>query len=180
MSIEPYDGHYPEIHESVYIHPSAVIIGRVKIGALSSIWPGVVIRGDVNAIEIGERTNVQDGSILHVSRPSEKQPEGSPLIIGDDITIAHKVLLHGCTLENHVMIGMGTIIMDDVKVKKEAMIAAASLVPPRKIIPPGELWMGSPAKYLRNLTSEALQQNQATTKHYLKVADKYRQQETSS
>ncbi|MBL8666766.1 MAG: gamma carbonic anhydrase family protein [Rhodospirillales bacterium] len=142
----PYRGIRPQLSPRVFIAPGATIIGDVAIGAETSIWFGCVIRGDVNVVRIGERTNIQDGTIVHVSK------EGQGTFIGADITIGHMVLLHACTLEDGAFVGMRATIMDDALVEGGAMVAAGALITPGKRVRRGELWAGSPAKKIRDLT----------------------------
>ena len=151
MTIRAYKGVIPKLANGVYVDESSVLVGDIEIAEDASIWPLVTARGDVNFIRIGARTNVQDGCVLHLSRPSKGKPEGSPLIIGDDVTIGHKVMLHGCTLGNRILVGMGAIVMDDVVVEDEVIIGAGSLVPPGKRLNSGYLYVGSPAKQARPL-----------------------------
>lgn len=173
MPIYPYQGVFPTIDPTAFVHPDAIIIGDVHIGAHSSIWPGVVIRGDVNFIRIGTRTNIQDGSILHVARPTVEKPDGVPLLIGDEVTIGHQVSLHACQLHNRSMVGVGAIVLDLVIVEEQAMVGANSLVTPGKRIPAGELWMGSPARTVRILDDRALQAMAATNANYVRLAQSY-------
>jgi carbonic anhydrase/acetyltransferase-like protein (isoleucine patch superfamily) len=163
--ILPYKGIYPKIHESAFIAAGAVIIGDVEIGEQSSVWPNCVIRGDVNIIRIGKRTNIQDGTVIHVTRPSIAGDKGQT-IIGDNITIGHKVMLHACTLEDESFIGMASVIMDGAVVKTNGWVAAGAVVNPRKEIPRGEIWAGNPAKFLRSLKAEEMN-------FILKSADNY-------
>ena len=157
----------PQIGKGVMIDPSAVIIGDVILKEDASIWPLVVIRGDVNHIVIGSRSNIQDGSVLHVSHRSEANPDGHPLIIGEDVTIGHKVMLHGCTIGNRVLVGMGSIVLDGVVIEDDVLIGAGSLVPPQKQLTSGYLYMGSPVRQIRLLTGDELE--------YLKYsADNYK------
>ncbi|MBF0095803.1 MAG: gamma carbonic anhydrase family protein [Magnetococcales bacterium] len=175
MPIEPYRGVSPTIDPTAYVHPSAVIIGDVHIGAYSSIWPGVVIRGDVNFIRIGARSNIQDGSILHVTRPTAEHPQGIPLLIDADVTVGHQVSLHACHLQARSMVGIGAIVLDGVVVEEEAMVGAGSLVAPGKRVLRGELWLGSPAKAVRVLDEKARRAIAATTENYVRLAMEYRQ-----
>jgi carbonic anhydrase/acetyltransferase-like protein (isoleucine patch superfamily) len=151
MTIRAYKGVLPKLAAGVYIDESSVIVGDIEIGPDVSIWPLVAARGDVNYIRIGARTNIQDGSVLHLSRPSKGKPEGSPLVIGEDVTVGHKVMLHGCTLGNRILVGMGAIVMDDVIVEDDVIIGAGSLVPPGKRLHSGYLYVGSPVKQARPL-----------------------------
>lgn len=146
--ILPFKGIMPTIADSALIMPGAMIIGDVHIGEESSIWPGVVVRGDVNHIRIGARTNIQDNSTVHVTRRT------APTIIGNGITVGHNVMLHGCTLEDDCFVGMSATIIDKAVVSSGAMVAAGALVTQRKTVPSGELWAGNPAKKLRDLRQE--------------------------
>jgi carbonic anhydrase/acetyltransferase-like protein (isoleucine patch superfamily) len=151
--ILPFKGIYPKISEKAFIAPSAVIIGDVEIGDYSSIWPGVVIRGDVNIIRIGKKTNIQDGTVIHVTRPSIAG-EGGQTIIGDNITVGHNVTLHACTLEDECFIGMSATVLDGVIVKSGGMVAAGALVTYKKTVPAGQIWAGNPAKFMREMTEK--------------------------
>src|SRR5271155_1171545 len=146
--LRPYRGKRPEIAASAYIDPAAVIIGDVVIGADSSVWPCTVIRGDVHYIRIGARTNIQDGSVLHVMK------DQYPLILGDNVTVGHAVTLHGCTVESRCLIGMGSVILNNVKIGAGSIVAAGTLLPEGMRVPPGSLVMGHPGKVRRALTAE--------------------------
>jgi carbonic anhydrase/acetyltransferase-like protein (isoleucine patch superfamily) len=146
--IRPFRGVYPQIHETAFIADSAQIIGDVHIGAQSSVWFGTVVRGDMFYIRIGNRTNVQDNCVLH-TRTGEK-----PTILEDEVTIGHSVTLHGCYIEHKSLIGIGSIVLDDVRVGSQSLVAAGSLLSPGTIIPPRSLVMGSPARVKRPLTDE--------------------------
>lgn len=151
MTIRAYKGITPKLASGVYVDESSVLVGDIELAEDVSVWPLVAARGDVNYIRIGARTNIQDGSVLHLSRPSKGKSEGSPLIIGEDVTVGHKVMLHGCTLGNRILVGMGAIVMDDVIVEDEVIIGAGSLVPPGKRLQSGYLYVGSPVKQARPL-----------------------------
>ncbi|ASA55853.1 gamma carbonic anhydrase family protein [Vibrio gazogenes] len=153
-SIRRYKGIAPELGRRVYVDSTAVLVGDIRIGDDSSIWPLVAARGDVNHIHIGKRSNIQDGSVLHVTHKNAANPNGFPLIIGDDVTVGHKAMLHGCTIQDRVLVGMGSIILDGVTVESEVVIGAGSLVPPNKTLQSGYLYMGNPAKQARPLTDE--------------------------
>ena len=153
MTIRPYKNIHPSIGEGTYVDPSAVIIGDTVIGKHCSIWPTVVIRGDMNSIRIGDYTNIQDGSILHVTHAGEYGP-GSPLIVGNYVTIGHKVILHACTVQDYSLIGMGTILLDRAIIEPYVIIGAGSLVPEGKILASGYLYFGSPVKKIRALTEK--------------------------
>ncbi|MDR5610513.1 MULTISPECIES: gamma carbonic anhydrase family protein [unclassified Arsenophonus] len=156
-NIRPYLHSKPVIGNSVFIDPTAVIIGDVRISDNVSIWPLTVIRGDVNYISIGARTNIQDGSVLHVTHKNKLNPQGYPLIIGEDVTIGHKVMLHGCTIGNRTLVGMGSIILDGAKIEADVVIGAGSLVTQGKKLESGYLYIGSPVKQIRKLSSEELE-----------------------
>jgi len=143
MPIRSYKGRLPQIASSAYIDPAAVVIGDVTIGEDSSVWPCVVIRGDVHWIRIGSRTNVQDGCVLHVMK------DIYPLILGDNVTIGHAVTLHGCTIESRCLIGMGTVILNNAKIGSGSIVAAGTLIPEGMDVPPGSLVMGHPGKIRR-------------------------------
>jgi carbonic anhydrase/acetyltransferase-like protein (isoleucine patch superfamily) len=166
----PYKGRLPDIDSSAYVSPSAQVIGDVVIGAQSSVWFNVVIRGDVHEIRIGARTNIQDNSTVHVTRGLWGT------FVGDDVSVAHGVILHGCRIGNCCLIGMGAIVMDGVEVEDECLIAAGSLVTPGKKIPRGHLVMGNPAKVVRELRPEDFAQLRLTAEHYIEYAATYRQQ----
>lgn len=169
-NVRPYLEHHPQIDESCYIDPAAAVIGEVSLAEGVSVWPFAVLRGDVNSITIGARSNVQDLSMLHVSHKTPAKPEGSPLVIGEDVTIGHKVMLHGCIIGNRVLVGMGTIILDDVVIEDDVMIGAGSLVPPRKRLESGYLYVGSPVKQVRALTDEEKAFLVYSAEHYMRVS----------
>lgn len=173
MTTRSYRGISPSVDHSVYIDSSAVIVGDVQLAADVSIWPLVAARGDVNRIRIGARTNVQDGTVLHVTRTSPGKPEGSPLIIGEDVTVGHKCMLHGCILGNRILVGMGAIVMDDAVVEDDVIIGAGSLVPPGKTLQSGYLYVGSPVKQARPLTEAERAFLAASAKNYVLLKDEY-------
>ncbi|SHO54289.1 gamma carbonic anhydrase family protein [Vibrio quintilis] len=153
-ALRSYKGISPKTGQGVYIDSTSVIVGDVQIGDQSSVWPLVSARGDVNSIKIGERTNIQDGSVLHVTHKNKKNPQGYPLIIGNEVTIGHKVMLHGCIIKNRVLVGMGSILLDGAIIEDEVIIGAGSLVPPGKTLESGYLYLGSPVKQARPLTED--------------------------
>jgi len=175
MNIRKFETESPKIHPSAFIDETALVIGKVEIGAESSVWPMTVIRGDVNYIVIGERSNIQDASILHVTHASKDYTteNGFPLIIGDDVTIGHKALLHACTIGNQVLVGMGSIIMDGVIIEDQTIIGAGSLIPPKKTLQSGYLWMGSPAKKVRPLTNKEKHSLNYSAEHYVRLKEKH-------
>lgn len=171
--IQAYQGISPQFGSEVYIHPSASVIGDVQLGEHVSVWPGTVIRGDVNHIRIGAGTNVQDLSLLHVSHKSSWEPSGAPLIIGNNVTIGHKVILHGCTIEDECLIGMGSIVMDKVVVQKHVLVGAGSLVPEGRVLESGYLYLGSPARKIRALTDQELAHFLCSAQHYMRLKNTY-------
>lgn len=150
-STRSYKGISPKLGNSIYIDSSSVIVGDISLADDVSIWPLVAARGDVNTITIGARTNIQDGTILHVTRKSKNNPDGNPLIIGNDVTVGHKCMLHGCQLGDRILVGMGAIIMDGAIVENDVFIGAGSLVPPNKTLESGYLYVGNPVKQVRKL-----------------------------
>jgi len=173
QNLQPYQNAKPQLAQNVYIHEAATVIGDVVLGEESSVWPGTVIRGDVNFIRIGHGTNVQDLSMLHVSHKSSWDAEGAPLIIGNHVTIGHTVILHGCTLEDECLVGMGSIVMDKAVVQKHVLLAAGSLVPEGKVLESGYLYMGRPAKKVRALTEKELGHFMYSANHYIKLKNQY-------
>lgn len=160
--INEFNGIEPEIHPSVFIAPQAVVIGDVKIDEESSVWFNTVIRGDVNYIIIGKRTNIQDNSVLHVTTNTH------PLVIGNEVTAGHGVILHGCTVEDRALIGMGAIVLDGAIVKSDSMVGAGSLVPPGFVVPSGVLVMGIPAKVKRELTENEINEIKQSSVNYVR------------
>jgi len=166
--ILPYKGISPKIDPSVFIVDGADVVGDVEIGRDSSIWFGAVVRGDVNYVRIGERTNVQDNSVLHVTK------ETHPLVLGDDITVGHGVVLHGCTLLGRSLIGMGAIILDGAEIPEDSMVGAGALVTENKKFPPGSLILGSPARVVRELKPEEIARIKRSADNYIGYAQNYR------
>lgn len=173
MSIRTFQNITPRIGDSVYIDESAIVIGDVDIGDHSSVWPYSVIRADVNTIRIGRLTNIQDHSVLHVSHAGPYNPEGNALDIGDNVTIGHRVTLHGCTIHHNVLIGMGSTIMDGVIIHPHTLVGAGSLVTPGKELEGGYLWAGSPARRLRALSDREVESLQYSAEHYQRLKDRY-------
>jgi len=173
MSIRAFNGISPNIDKTSYIDPDSTVIGKVSIGKDSSVWPMTAIRGDVHSVTIGERTNVQDGSILHVTADNEFNPGGYPLVIGNDVTIGHGAILHACTVGNFSLIGMGATVLDGSVVEDEVMVAAGSLVPPRKTLERGYLYLGNPARRARALTDKELEYLHFSSMHYVKLKNQY-------
>lgn len=171
--IQPYQGRLPQLGAGVYLHPAAQVIGDVVLGDDVSVWPGAVIRGDVNFIRIGAGSNIQDASVLHVSHRSQWEPEGSPLIIGRNVTVGHKVILHGCTIADECLIGMGSIVMDRVVVQKHVLLGAGSLVPEGRVLESGHLYLGSPARKVRPLSERELAHFIYSAQHYIRLKNNY-------
>jgi gamma-carbonic anhydrase len=161
VALRAHKGRLPKVDPSAFVDESAQVIGDVTIGPESSVWMNVVVRGDVNHIRIGARTNVQDGSVLHVTRQTH------PLVIGDDVTIGHAAVIHGCTLENHAFIGMAATVMDGAVIGEFAFVAAGALVTQGRRIPPRTLVMGSPAKAVRELTEEEVARIRRSARNYV-------------
>ncbi len=165
---------FPKISKKAWIAPSADVIGNVKIGKDSSVWFGVVIRGDVHKIRIGKRTSIQDLSMIHVTHyKNEDMSDGNPTIIGDDVTVGHKVMLHGCTIENGCLIGMSATILDGAVIGEGSIVGAHSLVTSNKVFPPHSLIMGSPAKVVKTLSEEEVANLIAHAGRYVKFKEEY-------
>lgn len=174
MNIRPYQGMTPKLGERVFVDPSAVVLGDVEIGNDSSVWPLVVIRGDMHRIRIGRCSSIQDGSVLHITHAGPYNPDGFPLIIGDHVTVGHQAMLHGCTIGNRVLVGMGAMIMDGAVVEDEVIVGAGSLVPPGKTLKSGYLYVGRPAKPQRELTEQERAFFTYTAENYSRLKDKHR------
>jgi carbonic anhydrase/acetyltransferase-like protein (isoleucine patch superfamily) len=172
MSIRKFENSKPNIHTTAYIDTQACVIGDVEIGANSSIWPMAVVRGDVNFIKIGEDTNIQDGSILHVTHKGE-YTKGAALILGNGVTVGHGAILHACEIGDYCLVGMGTTIMDNCIIEHHAMIGAGSLLPPNKHVKSGELWLGNPAQKVKDLNAEQKQQLEYSAQQYVVLKQKY-------
>ncbi len=173
MKIRSYQGHTPQLGKRVFVDPSAVVLGDVIIGDDCSIWPLVAIRGDMHHIRIGARTSVQDGSVLHITHAGPYNPDGFPLLIGDDVTIGHQAMLHGCTIGDRVLVGMGAMVMDGAVVESEVIIGAGSLVPPGKTLHSGYLYVGRPVKQARKLTDKEQTFFTYTAANYVRLKDKH-------
>jgi carbonic anhydrase/acetyltransferase-like protein (isoleucine patch superfamily) len=166
---------FPKVKKSAWIAPSADVIGNVKIGKDSSIWFGAIVRGDVHKIRIGKRTSVQDLSMIHVTHyKNQDMSDGNPTIIGDDVTIGHKVMLHGCTINNGCLIGMSATILDGAVIGEGSIVGANSLVTQNKVFPPHSLIMGSPAKVIKTLSDEEVQGLIEHASRYVKFKDEYK------
>lgn len=154
ITIAELNGKRPRIHSSAFIAPGCRIIGDVEIGPDSSIWYNCVIRGDINRIVIGARSNVQDGTVIHCDSPKPRRPDGFPTIIGDDVLIGHMAMVHGCTLEDRSFVGLGSIVMDGCRIEEEGMLAAGAMLTSGKIIGRREMWMGRPASFARSINDD--------------------------
>ncbi|MGL5743384.1 MAG: gamma carbonic anhydrase family protein [Legionella sp.] len=172
-SIRSFQDKSPCLGQRVYIDHQAAVIGDVSLGNDVSVWPMAVIRGDVNSVQIGNACSIQDGSILHVTHQGPYTPEGQPLILGRGITIGHKVVLHGCIIDDYCLIGMGSLILDAVHIQHHVMVGAGSLVPPGKILESGYLYLGNPAKSVRKLTAQEIERLEYSAQHYVRLKDKY-------
>ncbi|MFM7350097.1 MAG: gamma carbonic anhydrase family protein [Erythrobacter sp.] len=170
VNIVPIHGKTPKIDDSAFIAPGVTIIGDVTIGAGSSIWYNCVLRADVSRIVIGERSNVQDGSVLHCDPPRPGDPEGSPLIIGDDVLIGHMAMVHGCTIHDRGFVGLGAIAMNKAVIGSDAMLAAGAMLTEGKVMAERELWGGRPAKKMRDLDDAAIMGMRIGTAHYAENA----------
>lgn len=177
-ALRPYKQFFPRTGNRVMVDATSVVVGDVTLGDDVSIWPLVAIRGDVNSVVIGKRSNIQDGSVLHVTHKSAARPEGFPLIIGEDVTVGHKAMLHGCTIGNRVLVGMGSILLDGVIVEDDVMIGAGSLVPPGKRLEKGYLYLGSPVKQIRPLNEKEIEGLRYSANNYVTWKDDYLDQES--
>jgi len=175
MTIRTFLNHQPNIDDSAYIDPLALVCGQVNIGADSSLWPMAVARGDVQQINIGKRCNIQDGCVLHVTHDGPYTPGGFPLTLEDDITVGHQATLHACTIQHHCLIGVASVVMDGAVVEPYSLIGAGSLVPPGKTLEGGYLWRGSPVRAIRALTSKEKQSLDYSAQHYVKLARQHKQ-----
>lgn len=165
--IRPFGGKSPVVHASAWIAPGAVVVGDVEVGEGSSVWFGCVVRGDVNHVRIGRRTNVQDVTTIHVTSKTH------PTIVGDEVTIGHRVVLHGCTIKDRCLVGIGSVLMDGAVVGPEAVVGAGALVPPGMVVPPRTLVMGSPAKVKRDLSAEEVEALRKSADNYVEYAARY-------
>lgn len=173
MSIESFENSHPSLAEGVFVHPSAVVIGDVAIGKDSSVWPLATIRGDIHRIRIGERTSIQDNSVIHVTHDGPFNPGGFSTEIGNDVTVGHKVMLHGCTIHDRVLVGMGAIIMDGAVIEPEVIIGAGTLVPSGKRLHSGFLYVGSPVRQVRALSDQEKSFFLYTANKYRELKDRY-------
>lgn len=172
-SLRSFGGHTPGLGRRVLIDPSAVVLGDVELGDDVSVWPQAVIRGDMHRIRIGARTSVQDGSVLHITHAGPYNPDGWPLLIGADVTIGHNATLHGCTIGDRVLVGMGATVMDGAVVESEVVIGACALVTPGKTLRSGYLYAGSPAREMRALSDKELDYFRYSAANYVRLKDQH-------
>jgi carbonic anhydrase/acetyltransferase-like protein (isoleucine patch superfamily) len=165
-----FGGRSPRVDPAAFVAPGAVLIGDIEVGPDASIWYNCVLRGDVNHIRIGARTNIQDGSVLHVDSPRPGNEAGLPTLIGEDVLIGHMAMVHGCILHDRAFVGLGAIVMDGCEIESGGMLAAGALLAPGRRIPAGQLWAGRPAKYVRDLSEEELAGQRAGVAHYVALA----------
>jgi carbonic anhydrase/acetyltransferase-like protein (isoleucine patch superfamily) len=169
--IRPFRGQAPRIAEDAWVDETAVVIGDVTLGPRASVWPHCVVRGDIHRIEIGAETNIQDGSILHVSHDSRFMPGGAPLILHERVTVGHQVVLHGCEIGELCLIGIGARVLDRVVIEPRTMLGAGTLVPPGRVLPGGYLYLGAPAERARALTDRELEYLEYTAANYVRLAE---------
>lgn len=172
-NLRPFEDFKPLIGDRVMVDPSAVVLGDLEIGDDVSIWPLCSIRGDMHQIRIGDRSNIQDNAVLHITHASDFNPDGWPLTIGNDVTVGHGATLHGCTIGNRVLVGMGAVVMDGAVVEDEVMIAAGGLVPPGKHLESGYLYAGSPARQLRPLKESERAFLKYSAENYVRLKQRY-------
>lgn len=173
MAIRPYLDILPTLGPGAWVDETAQVIGRVELGADASVWPFVLIRGDVNLIRIGARSNVQDASIIHVSRPYPGNDAGWPTLLGDDVVIGHKVALHGCTIHDRVLVGIGAIVLDGVEVQSDVIVGAGAVVTPGKTLESGYLYVGNPARRSRELRPEERARIPKMAQDYVRLKNEY-------
>lgn len=173
MGIRAFDNITPQLADGVFVDDTALVIGDVHIGADSSIWPLTVVRGDVNQIRIGARTNIQDQSTLHVTHKSQYNPDGVACVVGDDVTVGHQVILHACHIENQCLIGMGSIIMDRVRIEEYTLIGAGSLVTEETELEGGYLWVGRPVRRVRALSDQEREYILYSAQNYVRLKQRY-------
>ncbi len=172
-SLRTFRGHTPRIGDRVLIDPQALVLGDVELGDDVSVWPGAIVRGDMHTIRIGARTSVQDGSVLHITHASDFNPGGWPLTIGSEVTIGHNATLHGCTLGDRILVGMGAIVMDGAVIENDVVIAAGALVTPKKTLESGYLYAGSPAKQVRPLSEKEMAFFSYSAGNYVRLKDEH-------
>ena len=174
MTIRPYLDQFPSLGERVYVDPAATVIGKVTLGDDVSVWPGCVVRGDVNFIRIGARSNIQDGTVIHVSHDGPHAKLGGfATVIGEDVTIGHKAIIHACRIEDAALIGMGAVLLDGAVVRKHGFVGAGALLAPGKVVGEAELWLGNPARKVRVLSDAEIEGLYYSAQHYVRLKDHY-------
>jgi len=173
QSIRAFQGKIPSLGDRVYVDPQSVIIGDVSLGDDVSVWPMAVIRGDVNRICIGSACSIQDGAVLHVTHDGPYTSGGKPLVLGHGVTIGHKAVLHGCTIDDYCLIGIGSLVLDAVHIEHHVILAAGSVVPPGKILESGHLYLGNPARAVRKLTEKEIEHLEYSAQHYIRLKEFY-------
>src|SRR5690606_1488146 len=174
MSIRPFLDHLPTLGARVYVDPAATVPRPGNLGDAVSIWPGCVVRGDVNSIEIGARTNIQDGTVVHVTHEGPfTRPGGFPTVIGSDVTVGHSAIVHACRIGDFALIGMGSTVLDGAVVEAFGFVGAGAVVPPGKTVGEGELWLGNPARFVRKLNEREIEQLCYSAGHYMRLKDQY-------
>lgn len=173
MAIRSFAGIHPRLGPRVFVDPLALVIGDVELGEDASVWPGAVLRGDVHRIRVGARTNIQDGTVVHVTHDGPYTPGGFPTLIGADVTIGHQAIIHACTIEDACLIGMGAILLDGARVCRHALVGAGAVVGPGKVVGEGELWLGNPARCIRRLSDREIEALHYSARHYVALKDRY-------
>ena len=174
MTLRPYLDQFPRLGERVYVDPAASVIGDVELADDVSVWPGCVVRGEVNFIRVGARTNVQDGTVIHVSHDGPHAKLGGfATVIGEDVTIGHKAIVHACRIGDAALIGMGAIVLDGAVVESHGFVGAGAVVPPGKTVGRGELWLGNPARKVRVLSEADIEGLYYSAQHYVRLKNRY-------
>lgn len=171
--IVPFEGQSPRVDSGAFVAPGACLVGEVEIGPQASVWYNCVLRGDINRIVLGARSNLQDSTVVHVEGPNPSHA-GWPTLIGEDVLVGHKAILHGCVLEDRAFVGMGAVVMDGCRLGEGAMLAAGALLAPGKTVPAGELWVGAPARFLRKLSAHQLAEMAEGAAHYVDMGRRHR------
>jgi carbonic anhydrase/acetyltransferase-like protein (isoleucine patch superfamily) len=172
-NLRAYRGAMPQLGARVYVDPAATVIGAVELADDVSVWPGAVLRGDVESIRVGARSNLQDGAIVHVTHDGPYTPGGSPCLIGADVTVGHGAVLHACTIEDRCLIGMHATVLDGAMVRRHAFVGAGALIAPGKVVGEGELWLGNPARCVRRLSTREIEALAYSARHYVELKDGY-------